>query len=262
MPYLFGSSFDGFERGMTVNIQRRITVKDSIGGSVRMIPFGGAALDCWKVETEFWCNATNAVLIEAAVPPYGVPGEKYLRLPGRSGVNSFPGLSPNTTDVYGEDAYYCDEVTRFESMGRKGPALNLYGYSVTLKLYESIDGGATNPATAPTTTAPTWLQQKFSARQLQDWSNTQRYGTEAYGYFSASYIKHGRRKDVNLNLDHLTASQADQLVAFFRGVRENTTTISVDNGPSGIQSVSVYLVGLQLHRTGLHWDGTLETVLA
>lgn len=258
---LFGVNFDGFERGMTVSIQRPIQVVDSIGGSVKLIPYGPAELDEWRVETELWVKGEWAAELESAVPPYGVPQTTDMYLPPRSGSASFPGLRPALAGS-SADKYIHPQVTRFESQGRKGPIVDLFGYFIDFTLRSWAAGVATNPATAPTTIPPTWLQTKFAARQLQDWSVET--ATVKSGGFQATYLraKHGRRKDINFNLDHLTAAQANELVAFFRGVRHNVTTITCDNGPDGLQAVSVYLVGLQLHRTGLHWDGTLETVLA
>lgn len=258
---LFGVNFDGFERGMTVSIQRPIQVIDSIGGSVKLIPYGPAELDEWRVETELWVKGEWASELEAAVPPYGVPQTTDMYLPPRSGSASFPGLRP-ALQGSNADKYIHPQVTRFESQGRKGPIVDLFGYFMDFTLRAWADGQATNQASTPTTTLPTWLAQKFAARQIQDWSV--QTATVYSGGFRPTHLrsKHGRRKDVNFNLDHLTAAQANELVAFFRGVRHNTTTITCDNGPDGQQSISVYLVGLKLHRTGLHWDGTLETVLA
>lgn len=258
---LFDVNFDGFERGMTVSIQRPIQVIDSIGGSVKLIPYGPAELDEWRVETELWVKGEWAAELEAAVPPYGVPQTTDMYLPPRSSFASFPGLRPALAGS-NADKYIHPQVTRFESQGRKGPIVDLFGYFMDFTLRAWADGQATNQASTPTTTLPTWLAQKFAARQIQDWSV--QTATVSSGGFRPTYLrsKHGRRKDVNFNLDHLTAAQANELVAFFRGVRHNVTTITCDNGPDGQQAVSVYLVGLKLHRTGLHWDGTLETVLA
>lgn len=258
---LFGVNFDGFERGMTVTLKRPINVVDSIGGPPRLIPYGPAILDEWRVETELWVNAERAAELEAAVPPYGVPTDSSMRLPARGGVTSFPGLLPALAGA-DADRYDYAQVTRFEGQGRKGPALDLHGYFLYFTLRCWGGNQATNPATATTTTAPAWLAQKFAARQLQDWSSQEVIYTAGGAVTTYARSKHGRRKDVNLNLDHLTASQADELVGLFRGVRHNAVTVTLDNGADGQQSVSVHLLGLQLHRTGLHWDGTLETVLA
>lgn len=258
---LFGATFRGFDRGMTVKIQRPITVKQSIGGSVRLIPYADARFDAWEVEAELWVSGAQAQSLEAVVPPYGIPNDQFLRLPRRAGANTFPGLAPfGDSGTY--DLYFCEQATSFESMGRKAPKVDLYGYKIGLRLFSHVDGGIDNIATTPTTTAPTWLQRKFAAHQIQDWSATDRSGSAAYGQATPLYVQHGRRRDVNLNLDHMDQTRADQLVAYFRGVRHNTTSVQIDNGPNGVQTVSVYLAGLELHRQGLLWDGTLEMVLA
>jgi len=258
---LFGVKFDGFERGMTVTIRRPIQVKDSIGGSVKLIPYGSAIHDEWQVETELWVNAERAAELEAAVPPYSVPSTTDMMLPPRGGSSSFPGLRPALAGA-NADKYIDAQVTRFEGQGRKGVVTDLHGYFLDFTLRAWGDGQATNQASAPTATAPAWLEKKFAARQLQDWSK--QTPTVTTGGFQQTYLraKHGRRYDINFNLDHLDTTQANDLVAYFRGVRHNVTTITCDNGPNGQQSIAVYLVGLTLHRTGLHWDGTLETILA
>lgn len=265
-PFTFlGAPFSGFERGFSVKLNRQIDFVDTIGGTIRGIPKAPAIYDEWEVDTELWVNASQAQILETVVPPYGVPVEQSIRVPTRSGDPTFAGLLPNSSTGV-TDTYLYPEVRAFTSMGRKGVRMDLYGYKITFALRCFSDGTATNPQTsAPTTTVPTWLSKKFASHQVQDWSN------QSVATFSASNgastdfrpVKHGRRTDINFNLDHLTVTQASQLVQFFRGVRHNSVTINVDNGPNGVQAVAVYLKGLSLQRgAGLWWDGSLEMVLA
>ena len=262
---LFGAGFQGFERGHSTKVTRQIEWVDSIGGTIRGVPMAPATYDEWEIEAEFWVNASQAQAIEAAVPPYGTPTEQAIRIPARGGDATFAGLKPHSTDG-AADLYQFPEVRAFSSMGRKGVRQDLYGYRITFALRTFQGGFTVNPQSiAPTTTVPAWLQTKFGSHQSQDWSS------QAPATFSASQgvdtgfrpVKHGRRRDVNFNLDHLSTAQVDSLVAMFRGVRHNSVVVQVDNGANGIQSVPVYLKGLSLQRgAGLWWDGALEMVLA
>lgn len=262
---LFGVNFDGFERGLTVKIQRPLQVKESIGGSVKLIPYGDARLDEWQVDAELWLKGEWAAQLEAAVPPYGVPAdsasESAMYLPPRSGSASFPGLLPAVAGA-SADKYIHAQVAAFESQGRKGPAIDLFGYRLNFTLRTYGAGATTNPSITPSVTPPAWLPQKFAAHQIQDWSQSR--PTITAGGFATTYrrVLHGRRMDYNLNLDHLSQERADELVAFFRGIREQAVTLTIDRGTAGIGTISVYLIGLELHRTGLLWDGTLETIAA
>jgi uncharacterized protein (TIGR02145 family) len=265
LPQLFGADFHGFERGYSLTLNNHVEWIDTHGGTARGIPTAPAIFDEWLVEAEFWCNAEQAQQIEAVVPPYCVPGEAAIRLPYRGGEATFAGLLPASSDGT-LDTYAYPEVRKFSSMGRKGVRQDLFGYRISFVLRTKQDGATANPQTsAPTVTVPSWLERKFASHQIQDWA-AQVAGTfgAAQGASSDFWpVNHGRRRDINFNLDHLTQAQADSLVQFFRGVRHNAVTVNVDNGPNGIQAVSVRLKGLSLQRgAGLWWDGSLEMCLA
>lgn len=265
---LFGAAFQGFERGLSCTVKRQILVDDSMGGSVVLTPVAPAAFDEWAIEAELWVSAAQAQALEAIVPPRGVPLENAIRLPPRGGEASFPGLLP-FAQATGYDQYATPMVTAFESLGRKAPGVDLFGYRIALSFFAEADGLALNGSPTPTTTPPAWLVGKFTAHQIQDWSSQGEVvaATTLAGHPSprGSFypIKHGRRRDVNFNLDHLSTDRANELVALFRGVRHNPVTVNMDRGSEGIAPTSVYLVDLSLQRgAGLWWDGTLKAVLA
>ena len=260
---LFGAPFDGFERGYSCTVMRNINWVPSIGGTQQGIPVAPAAFDAWEIDAELWIDEDRAEAFEAVFPPYGTPTSNSIVVPPRFGTNTFAGLAPQSSSS-GGDTYVNAELVSCESQGRKGPRLNLIGYRIVFRLYCNSAGVETNPATTPTTTAPDWLNQKFTAHQIQDWS-AQGVVAEGTAGPSDNYrpVQHGRRRDINMNLDHLSQDRVDNLVAWYRGVRHSKATISIDRGPTGQGGVTVKLVDLKLQRTaaGL-WDGTLEMSVA
>lgn len=269
MPYTFADAeFDGFERGsVTCSIERRINWVDSIGGQRRGVPYATEQFDEWVISGEIWLDAARAQILEAKMPPYGTEfSSNYANLPKFPDIGNpdaeavyFPGIRGYDT---GDSALYGDVLVRhIESLGRKAPRVDLFGYSVEFAL--CLTGNA-NKATNPTTTPPAWLGSKFSARQLQDWSNVERmiyniYGPNPY----APNVQHGRRFDINIQLDHLTDKMCDEIVAFFRGIRHRSANVTIDNGPNGTQTIPMYFEKLSFQRgAGLWWDGTLEGGIA
>jgi hypothetical protein len=159
-------------------------------------------------------------------------------------------------------------VTAFESLGQRAVGTDLFGYRIALSFFAEADGFAFNGSPTPTTTPPTWLAGKASLRTIVDASNQGPVvaATTLAGHPSprGSFfpVKHGRNLPVSIALDNLPTDWASELVAYFRGVRHNATTLQISNGPSGVEAVSVYLVGLTFARTGLTWSGSLEVVPA
>ena len=261
---LFGAPFDGFDRGTSVTIDRNIVVVDTLGGPPRLIERGpsSGALDRWTVSTTFAVPYDKAQAIQAAVPPYGTDTTAEINLPPRSGGSSFPGLGPASSGA-SSDTYAGVAVRSLESKGQMGVRVDLYGFGIEFDLFcTTTGGGAINSAAAPTVTVPAFVARKFRAHQLNDFSKTQ-YAVSGGGVLAANSakIKAGRRKDLNVALDHLTPDEADQLVALFRGVRTGAVTLPFDSdGRPG--SGSFLLTGLSFQRQALFWDAKLEVSAA
>ena len=261
---LFGADFDGFDRGTSVTIDRNIVVVDTLGGPPRLIERGpsSGALDRWTVSTTFAVPYDKAQAIQAAVPPYGTDTTAEINLPPRSGGSSFPGLGPASSGAT-FDTYAGVAVRSLESKGQMGVRVDLYGFGIEFDLFcTTTGGGAINSAAAPTVTVPAFVARKFRAHQLNDFSKTQ-YAVSGGGVLAANSakIKAGRRKDLNVALDHLTPDEADQLVALFRGVRTGAVTLPFDSdGRPG--SGSFLLTGLSFQRQALFWDAKLEVSAA
>ena len=261
---IFGAPFDGFDRGTSVEIDRNILVVDTLGGPPRLIERGPAsgALDRWRVSTTLAVPWDKAQALQAAAPPYGTDTTAAIALPPRGGASSFPGLGPATA-ASSSDTYAGVALRSLESKGQMGVRVDLYGYGVEFDLFCTTTGGyAVNSATAPTTTVPAFIARKFRAHQLNDASRTQ-YAVSGGGVLAAtsSKVKAGRRKDLNVALDYLSPDEADQLVAFFRGVRTATVTLPFDSdGRPG--SGSFVLTGLSFQRQALFWDAKLEVSAA
>lgn len=259
-PRVFGSLFDGFDRGMRVTIERNIREVPTLGGPPRLIEVGpsNGALDRWVVESSFRVDRARAAAFEAAAPPYGT-GPATIKVPPRFGEASFPGLAPAVVDDTG-DSYNGVSVRSLESTGQVGVVTDLYGYTMTFELCCSGQS-ANNVQTTPTTTLPPTIQRKFRAHQLNDFSTVSVAGSAAgMGQPQAMLSKAGRRYDIGVNLDHLTIEEADALVAWFRGVR--VQPFALPFAPLGSTSTQYIAKSLSFQRAGSWWDGSLEVIKA
>jgi hypothetical protein len=147
-----------------------------------------------------------------------------------------------------------------ESLGRVAPAVDLFAYRITFDLIASA-----NAPIALTATAPAWLPQKWASHDLRDSSQWEVYASPSAGLpiHPAAKVKHGRGRGHSIALDALDDSQADHIAAWYRNARAAPVTITIDRGPEGQGTVSVYLTDLSLSRNmGLLWSGSLEVVEA
>jgi hypothetical protein len=264
IPQIYGTDFDGFERDASVRIERNIRWVDSVGGGVQGIPTMGASLDTWQISASLRVSQARAAAIEAAVGPYIGQVAPSIVLPHRMGENSFPGLVPSTISESG-DIYVnpCIQGAGFRSNGRVAVVTDLFDYGLDYDLTACPTGGDANGATTPITTAPAWLAGKFAQHSITDTSNERR-AIKADGYFNPLLYsaKHGRRFDYTIHLDLLSQAQADQLVAYFRGVRHEAYTVYLEFGTEGFASKAAHFRELSFQRNGIHWDGELQITLA
>lgn len=257
--YLFGAPFDGFDRGMTVEIDRGIRWIDTIGGVPVGIETGdhNGATDRWRVRAAFSVKADKKAAIESTLPPYGTATNiatqsREIVLPHRGGP-SFPGLGPAVSDVTG-DTYGGCTVRGFSSNGQRGVVVDLYDYELELEIPAVSDGDYDNDPTPLNGTAPAILATKFKAHQINDFSFTSStINAAGVPDYYQPITQHGRRTDWGWNLDHLNITQASAVTAFFRAARANRVMIDEQ-----------YYKLLRLSWTGVGpwWDGALETVKA
>lgn len=253
---LFGAPFDGFDRGVTVEIERNIRWIDTLGG----VPVGletgdpNGSTDSWRVRAAFSVQGDKRAAIESVMPPYGTATTREIVLPRRFGLPSFPGLGPDSSSVDG-DLYDACTVRGFSSNGQRGVVVYLYDYELELEIACAGSGNPINDATPVVGTAPDCLARKFRAHQINDFSVTSRtvdaWGTPTY---PQQVAQHGRRVDWGYNLDHLTIQEASEVTAFFRSARANRVMIA-----------GQYYKLLKLSwngGAGPWWDGTLEAVKA
>ena len=263
-PTLYDAEFVGFERDASVRIERNIRWVDSVGGGVQGIPTMGASLDTWQISASFRVSQAQGAALEAAVGPYIGQVAPSLVLPHRMGENSFPGLVPSTIAESG-DIYVnpCIQGAGFRSNGRVAVVTDLFDYGLDYDLTACPTGGDANGATTPITTAPAWLAGKFAQHSITDTSNERR-AIKSDGYFNPLLYsaKHGRRFDYTIHLDLLSQAQADELVAYFRGVRHEAYTVTLEFGTEGFASKAAHFRELSFQRNGIHWDGELQITLA
>ena len=275
-------SFDGAERDLTIDVDRGIRWKDSIGGPPLPMVYGGgsAANDLVTLKFTAWVPLSVGQEWEANFPPYviGTPSNPVidLYLPGSPTTPAIPGFG--TYLATGPQAgswrlKYLTVVKCVRTLGAKGPNINLYGYSLQVQFQAQGHGAFSNiqnpnpgPDTGYTTiygsSIPTAVIGKFASHQIQDWSSSREPlpGTNTY-----AYVQHGRRFDANIALDHVTANDMAAIIGWYEAVRNNTTPIQAQNafGPQwGNSFHAAYLTNLTVNRgAGWWWDGMLSISL-
>jgi len=269
-PAFYGNPFEGFEAGtVSVEIDRKLTLVDTLGGRPVLIPYAPADKDEWLVTAEFWTSAAQAREIEQRTPPRGAPVYLGISVPARSGENTFAGLAPAATN--GSADTYIDPIMLqpLEVLGQKDVRVDLYGYRASFSLSCSSVSNpySSNPATAPTTTPPAWLPRKWRVHSIEDGSNERRViGPDGKWTGSGNPIAVNPIRPLSIQCDHLTTDQANELVAFFRGIRGNLFNLGFYPGPVGAHvPVNPDFVATKLvckRDAGLLWSATLEVVAA
>lgn len=269
-PAFYGNPFEGFDAGsVSVEIDRKLTLVETMGGRPALIPYAPADKDEWLVTAEFWTSAAQARDIEMRTPPHAVPIYSGISVPARSGENTFAGLAPAATN--GSADTYIDPIMLqpLEALGQKAVRVDLYGYRARFSLScSSISNPySSNPATAPTTTPPAWLPQKWRVHSITDGSNEQRViGANGKWTGSGNPIAVNPIRPLSIQCDYLTTNQANELVAFFRGIRGDAFNLGFFPGPIGSHvPASPDFVATKLvctRNAGLLWFATLEVVAA
>lgn len=269
-PAFYGNPFEGFDAGtVSVEIDRKLTLVDTLGGRPVLIPYAPADKDEWLITAEFWTSAAQARKIEQRTPPRGAPAYPGISVPARSGENTFAGLAPAATN--GSADTYIDPIMLqpLEVLGQKDVRVDLYGYRASFSLSCSSVSNpySSNPATPPTTTPPAWLPNKWRVHSIEDGSNERRViGPGGKWTGSGNPIVVNAIRPLSIQCDHLTTEQANELVAFFRGIRGNLFSLGFYPGPVGAHvPANPDFVATKLtckRDAGLLWSATLEVVAA
>lgn len=269
-PAFYGNPFEGFEAGtVSVEIDRKLTLVDTLGGRPVLIPYAPADKDEWLVTAEFWTSAEQAREIEMRTPPRGAPVYPGISVPARYGENTFAGLAPAATN--GSADTYIDPIMLqpLEVLGQKDVRVDLYGYRASFSLSCSSVSNpySSNLATAPTTTPPAWLPNKWRVHSIEDGSNERRViGPDGKWTGSGNPIAANQIRPLSIQCDYLTTDQANELVAFFRGIRGYLFNLGFYPGPVGAHApVNPDFVATKLtckRDAGLLWSATLEVIAA
>ena len=146
-----------------------------------------------------------------------------------------------------------------------GVRVDLYGYGIEFDLFcTTTGGGAINSAATPTSDSPLIRgPQVPGAHQINDASKVQ-YAASGGGVLAANSAKDqaGRRKDLNVALDHLHADEAGSAGRPCSGAcgRELSRSIRRRRTARGVEPSS--LTGLSFQRQALFWDAKLEVSAA
>jgi len=271
--------FDGIEHDLELAPNRHILWKDVIGsapkGIAKFLPTGDGHFpeDNDQVDGRFtiWTNAARAKPIEDRLPAYGAGWTFDLWLPGLADQTAVPGFANWSSGDQVWKLVKCIAPRGLQSLGRKGPIMDLYGY--LLEFQFSANGGGTHlnerglvsggdfsvgPGVVPSVVA-----QKFMTHQIQDWSRTAP-ALPTQGWSNFGGVQHGRRRDAVIALDKLTCAQADEVVAWSRVQRHYPFSFTSANGfgPGIDYTVSCVLREIKVKRgAGWWWEITLDLSL-
>lgn len=266
-------TFDGVEWDLEYTIDRSIREVDTIGGPPKLIDLwandsGATDLDMVDATFTAWMSAADGYQLEAKTPPYAGSSPFELWLPGLPDTPAFPGFA-NFDDTHATwNLYKCTMTDPVEAMGKKGVGYDLFGYRFAVHF--SAHGGGVHQnergeASIPAVIAvPDIVRRKFGAHQLQDWSKAGKplpTQTDEFGGPTYPVTQHGRRRDATVMLDHLSAMEADGVIAWFRRVRKTPfTAAGVDwFGPEQGGSVQAIARSLKVNRgAGWWWDLSLD----
>lgn len=265
--------FDGIERDLLMTIVRPGRWIEPVGGAPVFAPLytiaNPQAFDAVEMEFTLWTAAANAALIEAYLPPYATGKTFDLWLPGLSTVAAVPGFGvwDGANGVWKLQKCTIKAGTKLESMGRKAPIVDWFGYRLTVRFCASVTlGGNENErgGVAPTlsATVPAIMPTKFIAHQIQDWSNSfdplPNRTTPA-----RAVVQHGRRADAGQIGDHVDTSTMDGWVTWFRAVRGDSFSLTMDRpfGPNNANTVNAVARAMVVNRVSGWWECRLDLSL-
>ena len=232
-------SIEGIERDWELDIQRGIKWASPIGSWPRGVPLwrDGTPQKHDTVDFRFtlWCNAANAKILEARLPPCaGTRASVDLCFVTGDAVNP---IIPGFGNYTASDGWKIVKATLdpLDVMGQKAPRVDLWGYRIKGSFAACGGGVALNERnyTVPTdATPPAWFAEKFASHQIQDASHDPR--PLPIPSANLPMVQHGRRRDARAMLDHLELSRAESAINFFRAVRMNKFVYP--DGPSDYTS--------------------------
>lgn len=269
------ASFEGIEWDLEYTVDRHIAWKDSLGGPPRglaVMPNTAGVSDGINATFTVWTPSANAANLEAMLPPYG-DGYKFdLLLPGLSDTQAFPGFGQWDGTSNAWKLVSLTPNSPAESMGRKAPIVDLWGYRFDLH-FSAAGGGdylnelnGQNPYLHGRGSMPSFFGRKFIAHQIQDWSRSATPFPYPNASFTTRYtgVQHGRRRDGAISFDHLSATECQQLVDWFRLVKATPFSYTTDQpfGPGQPNTVNTIARELTVNRgAGWWWDARLEVTL-
>jgi hypothetical protein len=272
------AAFEGIERDLLMTIIRPGKWDRPVGGNPKFNPlhFGTflhpevQAFDQVEMEFTLWTSGANAALIESYMPPYA-PGAHFdLWLPGTSTSGAVPGFGwwDSTNSVWVLKNCTIKIATMIESMGRKAPIVDLFGYRMTVRFCASVtlwghenERGRVVPTFS--VTVPNIMGRKFVAHQIQDVSSSMdplpNRITPVY-----AVVQHGRGRDMGMVGDHVDIQTMDAWVTWFRAIRGSSFALTSPgaSGPGQPDTVNMVATGMKINRVAGYWECKLDLSLA
>lgn len=267
-------TFDGIEWDLELTPDRNIKWRDPIGGSPKAVPLwmdlpsvDASEMDMADMTFTLWAHSTQAQAIEENVQAFA-PGMAFdLYTPGLSSTPSVPGFANWNAGRKCWKLQNCTLNQPIESMGRKAPRVDLFGYR--FNVHFSAHGGGTNanergqvPVTSsyPGTELPAFIAKKFAAHQMQDWSRIAK-PMPTQGWTSFAGVKHGLRRDATIAIDHVDGLTADTVCNWYRVARGGVVTLTLPGGfgPGITYTTNCVVRNLTIRRgAGWWWDLSLD----
>jgi hypothetical protein len=267
---LGNAGYDGNERDLTMTVDRLIEWTDTTGGVPDPKPIwtGARTLANDMVDMKFtaWLKGTDAAVLDAFLPPYAGSHSFDLRLPGTASVAAVPGFGVWDSVNHWWLIRKCTMNAPVECLGQKGPIVDLWGYRFDVHF---AGGGASLPldynerggiTPTPNTTPPATLSTKFMAHQIQDYSRTAKPLPVNLPFTG---VKHGRRRDGGMALDHLSIAEMDALVLWYRSIGGDPFTLASVQpfGPGQPNTCQAIARGMEINRVSGWWEASLDLTL-